>query len=287
MIVSRNTTLQASLDIELIAVVWQILSGHRIQQTWTTSDETAFQEFSDIEDSDEDEIDQQTATSCSSGESSRVTSESQLLYQSVLESITSLLKLSMFIRKSTRGNRFAKSSKAQKYETQYDIIHVRDRFPFAANHPFVIERLGKANAQRRQWLSYKKRHREKLAMSASPMHETPFRSELLSDSEMELNSRATIEEDYLRSSVWSGEHKQSSTMLSSTKASTFFQGQIPEGDVAENEHSETSYSETRFGDDGQETNLVPQPPPESADENPFECPYCFSIIVINGIRSWT
>ncbi len=31
----------------------------------------------------------------------------------------------------------------------------------------------------------------------------------------------------------------------------------------------------------------PLPPKESADEKPFECPYCFCVITIDGTRSWT
>jgi len=249
-------------------------------------------DFLDVEDSDEDDSDdddsgEQQATLSSSGESSGPTTESQLLHRSVLESITSLLKLSMFIRNSTRGNKFAKSSTAQKYETQYDIIHIRDRFPFASKNPFLIERLGKANAQRRQWLSYKKRHREKLALAASPGTETSAMRKLFSSSETDILSRAVTEEDYIGPSILTGQHKESPSMLSSTKASTFHQRRDPQRDVLENELSETSYSETSFGDGKEETNLVPRPPPESADENAFECPYCFSIIVITGNQSWT
>ena len=157
----------------LMVSVWQILSGNRIQQTWTLSDGLSSLEFSgDEESSNEDNDSDEMQTPSSSGESARPTTESELLYQSISEAITSLLKLSMFIRRSTRGKKFSKSSTAQKYETQYDIIHVRDRYPHAADNPILIERLGKANAQRRQWLSYKKRHREKLAFPAYKYTET-------------------------------------------------------------------------------------------------------------------
>ena len=260
----------------------QIWSGARTQQTWTTSVETAFLDLSDIEDSDEDDSGELPATPSSLDQSSESTTESQLLYQSILESITSLLKLSMFIRKSTRGNKFAKSSTAQRYETQYDIIHVRDRFPFASESPLLIERLGKANAQRRQWLSYKKRHREKLGMSEAPSVKRTF-----SSSESDVQAGATTGKDPPGTSILTEDSKKPPTTLSSTQASIFYPHDDPERVVAENEPSETSYSETRFGDDEQEPNLVPHPPPESADENPFECPYCFSIIVISGIQSWT
>ena len=272
---------------KLIVIVWQILSGARTQQSWTTSDVTNFLECSDIEDSDEDDSGERRGTPSSLSGSSESTTESRLLYQSILESITSLLKLSMFIRKSTRGNKFAKSSTTQKYETRYDISHVRDKFPFASKNSFLTERLGKANAQRRQWLSYKKRHREKLAMAASPKTEiSPMRSNLKS-LETDIHSRATTGFEHPESSIPTRAQKESPTILSSTKASTFYQREDLERNTSENELSETSCSETKFGDDEHEPNLVPQPPSISAGENPFECPYCFSIIVISGIQSWT
>lgn len=163
-------------------------------------------------------------TPSSSGESSGPTTESELLYRSVLEAITSLLKLSMFIRRSTRGNKFVKSSTAQKYETQYDIIHVRDRYPHAAGKPVLIERLGMVNAQRRQRLSYKKRHREKLAIPAYSETETPnFSQRPLSNSVIDMQQQGVTEEEEMSSSVQTMERKDISTLLSSTKASTFYQ----------------------------------------------------------------
>ncbi len=241
-------------------------------------------DFSDIEDSDDDDNGDELATPSSS----RPTTESQLLHRSALEAITSLLKLSMFIRKSTRANKFGKSSTAQKYETQYDILHVRDRYPFASENRILIERLGKANAQRRQWLSYKKRHREKLAVNAYSGNESQLITRTqVSESEVAMDVRGFREEDDQGLSILTGENKALPTILSSTKASTFYQRKALDRDMTETEQSESMYSNSRFGDFGQETNLAPQPPPESLDGNLFECPYCFSIIIVTGSHSWT
>ena len=249
-------------------------------------DDVASLEFSDFEDSDDDENGDELATSSSSSSSPRPTMESQLLHRSALEAITSLLKLSMFIRKSTRGNKFGRSSTAQKYETQYDILHVRDRYPFASENTVLIERLGKANAQRRQWLSYKKRHREKLAINAYYGTESPLNTRT-QVSEVAMSVWGPREEDDQGLSILRGENKVSPTILSSTKASTFYQRKELDREMTETERSESTYAESRFGEFGQETNLAPQPPPESVDGNPFERPYCFSIIIVTGSRSWT
>ena len=251
-------------------------------------DDKASLDFSDVGDSDDEDNGDQLATPSTSSDPSSPTTESQLLYQSASEAISSLLKLSMFIRRSTRGNKFGKSLTAQKYETQYDILHVRDRYVFASENTVLIERLGKANAQRRQWLWYKKRHREKLAINAYSEEGSPRVGKTrASEFEGASNARRTREEDEQASSILTGEDKHVTTVISSTKASTFYQRNGLDIDITETEQSESTYSEYTSADFGQETNLAPQPPPESADENPFECPYCFSIISVTGSHSWT
>ena len=286
MIVSNIPQTRGRLWANLL--VWQIFSGARAQQTWNSLDDVASLDFSEFADSDDDDDGEELATPSSSRSSSRPTTESQLLHQSALEAITSLLKLSMFIRRSTRGNKFGRSSTAQKYETQYDILHVRDRYPFASENTALIERLGKANAQRRQWLSYRMRHREKLAINAYSEDENSLITRTqISESEIAMSVRRLREEDDQGLSILIGENKGSSTTLSSTKASTFDQRKDFDRDMTEIEQSESGYSESRFSDFGRETNLAPQPPAESVDGNPFECPYCFSIIIVTGSRSWT
>lgn len=261
--------------------------------TWTPFDPPLDMDFADdkASDDDSDDSDEGNEKGASVGSADGhggLTTESQILYSSILESITSLLKLSMFIRKSTRGNKFARSSRAQKYQTQYDINHVRDRFPFASRWPHLVDRLGKANAQRRQWLSYQRRHREKLAVPASlDQHGTSFGPDLALGHNNEgpqhhtLARKATTEP-----SVWTEEHKDPYSTLSSTKASTFYQMNEQQRESTGTDVSETSCSETSSGDFDYETNLVPQPPPEAADQSPFECPYCFSIITIAGNSAW-
>lgn len=272
-----------------LADFWQIFSGARTQQVWTLSDENIQFDFSEDEDSNEEDEGNGLATGSPSYGTSEPTTESHSLYHSILEAITSLLKLSMFIRKSARANKFARSSAARKYETQYDIIHVRDRFPRASENTFLIERLGKANAQRRQWLSYKKRHRDKMALTAYPDVEDSNAEQVpYSDIDTSAKLQEDPEEADLSSSLQSSQRRHDQiTVLSSTKASTFYQRIEPGSQFSETDLSGTSYTESEFGEIGLETNMIPKPPPESNDKNPFECPYCFSIIAVAGHYSWT
>ena len=263
----------------------QIASGARVQMIWTASDPPLDINFGDDKASDDgsDDSDNDTdkgASAISADGHTGPTTECQILYSSILESITSLLKLSMFISKSTRGNKFGKSSRARKYETQYDINHVRDRFPFASRWPHLVGRLGKANAQRRQWLSYQRRNREKEAVLALI---DEYETSLSSDAALGHNDEGPQQHQragtgLMEPSVWTEEHKDRSPSLSSTKAST---NEEP-GEIIGTDVSEMSCSETSFGGSEYETSLVPRLPPEAANQSPFECPYCFSIITVVG-----
>jgi hypothetical protein len=214
-----------------------------------------------------------------------------VLYQSILEAITSLFKLSMFIQKSMRGNKFSRSSKEKKYETQADIRYIQDKFPYASQNRILCERLGKANAQRRQWLLYNKRHRAKLSRGL----EQP--SNIISDvvdpkGLADLHSHA--EEQNVHDDAVSFAPAESvrrrDTVLSSTTVPTFYE-QPRRGfeldQASEVAISQTSYSDSGLGEFEHELILVPEPPVESGNEMPFECPYCFNIISIRETHSWT
>ncbi|KAL8978302.1 MAG: hypothetical protein Q9205_006082 [Flavoplaca limonia] len=262
--------LQASEEL------WQIASGARIQMIWTTSNPPLDMEFMDDAASDDDDEDDCEATSSAAGTGSaddhdRPTSESQILYSSIVESITSLLRLTMFIRKSTRGNKFAKSSRTQKYETQYDINLVRDSFPFASKSPHL-----------------QRRHREKLAAktaideSSTSFNPGPTAARI----DEGLQGHSLVREGTIERTIWTGELRDQYSILSSTKASTFYPMDEQRRELSDTDLSETSGTETSLGDLDYETNLVPQPPVEAADQNPFECPYCFSIITIASNNAW-
>jgi hypothetical protein len=279
-------------------VVWDISSGARAQQIWSSLDVTGAFSDGEISDNGESERCSENEPESSFGspsnrsdQPSTLIHESTALYDSILESITSLFKLSMFIRKSARANKFLRSSKEEKYETRFDILHVRDKFPYSAQDLGLMEHLGKANARRRQWLLYRKRHREKLAVQFDSRDDKLVNEQNLNPS-IKLVSPAHEQDLLDRRSLLSPtlSRQDSMTVLSSTVASTFHGISAETQGVEDNSDagfSETSYTESQFGDYEQNTLLVPRPPPESVDQSPFECPYCFEIISITGNRSWT
>ena len=279
-------------------LVWDIVSGVRAQQVWSSLDVAgAFSdgEFSDNADSErltENEPDSSFGSpSNRSDQPSTLIYESTALYDSILESITSLFKLSMFIRKSARGNKFLRSAKEENYETQFDILHVRDKFPYCARNLLLMEHLGKANARRRQWLLYRKRHREKLAVQVISRDD-----ELVKEQTLRATTKSVSPPhgqdliDDPSGLLPTPSRQDSMSVLSSTVASTFHGMSLEAQEVDDNSDagfSETSYTGSQFAGDEQNTLLVPRPPPESVDQSPFECPYCFEIISITGNRSWT
>lgn len=271
--------------------MWEIVSGAREQQTWYAADVTeAFEGLSEGDFSDFEEIaDSDGVENNPPAQTPELQTESNQLYLIVIETITSLFRLSIFIRKSTRGSKFAKSSAEKNYETLPDILHVRDRFPFAASNPTLVERLGKANAQRRQWLSYKQRHRNKLGTLGATeeptgsqyLHSTPESVKQSKDKHLEGHAGASTTSRGIRSAI---------TALSSTEASSFYEQSRECRENEENseaEVSETTYNESQRSVSEQGMTYVPQPPRESENENPFECPYCFTILTISSRTQWT
>lgn len=279
----------------MLVLVWEILSNQREELTWYATD--AVEAFESLSEDDFSELEEITDTCTPDDDDAAEESlpdpnlerqtESQQLYLVVNEIITSLFKLSIFIRASARGNKFAKSSAEKRYETQPDILHVRDRFPFASQNTKLVERLGKANAQRRQWLSYKKRHREKLGTSGFPEEGTSTQY-FHSAAEPVIQSKNKHEGHGGTSTISTG-IRSAVTALSSTDASTFYE-QSRNGpgneDTSEAGFSETTYNESQRSD-SENTTYIPQPPRDSEGQNPFECPYCFTILTISSRTNWT
>ncbi|KAF8432857.1 ankyrin repeat-containing domain protein [Terfezia claveryi] len=286
-----NSTLAQLLDI---------ICGIRQQEVWYSTDEVfkfAGGEFSDMDSDEEDTSgDLQQSPEVSLNSASGVGSEPQRMTESnelalaMGEALRGLFQLSMFIHKSTRQNKFA-SFAADRGETatQIDIRHVQDRFPFARNNPELIERLGKANRRRRQWLTYKKKHRAKLGRQPSldPNCESPTKGPRRWSLSLDTG---LLLEDYVEKGVDIRSDRSERTGLSSTIASTFYA--IPslepdeESQGSEAGYSETTYSESVNGGSDIAMSYFPQPPLESANGNPFECPYCFRIVSIIGRTSW-
>lgn len=179
-------------------------------------------------------------------------SELQELYEEVVNVIDCLYRTSMLVRKPARHNLLlgCRKSDAAEFEI-WDKKHVRDKFSTADE--FLIERLGWATTQRRKHLIYWKRHNAKLGRGIEDLQGT---------------ERSTTE-----------------SVLSDTVATEFNASDVAiEGKSSNSGLSETSYASSLFSGG---TITLPPPPRESQTGKPFECPYCYMVIVIHDTRSWT
>ncbi|KAK4501026.1 hypothetical protein PRZ48_006832 [Zasmidium cellare] len=81
------------------------------------------------------------------------------------DTISSLLKVAALLRKATGRDRYAKAAAAvdDPFLESFDIKHVAEKFPKLDRMPWLRDRLGKANVQRRQYLRYARKHHERLA----------------------------------------------------------------------------------------------------------------------------
>lgn len=84
---------------------------------------------------------------------------------SVGDIITSLFKVSMLVKKATTRDRYAKAASAEEaaFLAEFDIRHVADKYPKLRTQPWLLQRLGNAITQRRQFLRYCRNHKHRIA----------------------------------------------------------------------------------------------------------------------------
>ncbi|KFA76054.1 hypothetical protein S40288_00308 [Stachybotrys chartarum IBT 40288] len=175
-----------------------IIDGSREHKTWTRTS-TLIQpgEMLDLNYRGDEDSDVLLTPETDEGSQpiDEIFTESQDLYLLINESVTSLLRFS--IQKSTIIQNF---------------------YPAAAQNHALLERLAKANTQRRQWVWYRKRRREKLLVDFSRQKpgQVPFSymGEHQEDDEEE-------EEEMEEKGELCTREEAASSVLSGTKATTF------------------------------------------------------------------
>ena len=173
----------------------------------------------------------------------------------ITDIIVGLLRLSVAIRNPAPHDRFlhAHSTDTSYYE-QYDIQHVLSKFHSMDKQ--LAENVGKAISRRRQYFKYRKSHNAKLCQG--------------------LEGQAADAAHTIASSL--PEHLKQSDRQSGPKAMATLQED--DGSVAG--FSQTSYATTAVNE-GQRR--IP-PLPQEASKGPFECPFCYMIIIATDRASW-
>ncbi|KAL4929904.1 uncharacterized protein BDV17DRAFT_51795 [Aspergillus undulatus] len=178
------------------------------------------------------------------------TTEVQQLYQSIVGIINSLFQISMAIRKPADIDRLLNVKiKNESYFEPWAQQHVSHKYPAAETD--TVSRLGKAMARQKAILKYRERHRAKLTKGLFEYTETD--STRLSET---VATELKANDDELR-------------FLETASSSGV---------------SQTSYAPSLMA--AQTAISIPNPPKESKDRTPFECPYCFHVITIKHTKDW-
>ncbi|KAF2790436.1 hypothetical protein K505DRAFT_364741 [Melanomma pulvis-pyrius CBS 109.77] len=202
--------------------------------------------------------------------------------------ITSLFRVSSLIRQAAPTDVFAKALSRNRYRfnDQYDIAHVGEKYPKLAAKEFawLQKRLGRAITQRRQYLSYIQDHREKLegilthdatSEHVAPKQQAPIKQ--LPSMELQPDSSS-----------------RPSTFF--TKASSLIPGRITpqmltteeESDPENDARSYTTISRSVDGDiDAPATMKIPKLDElQAGSKKEVECPFCFRMKKFKNERVW-
>ena len=184
--------------------------------------------------------------------------------------LDALFKTSMFIRRFAPQDRRLRASRTKPFDSRTDKLYVKDKFPrlIGQEAAWLADRLGEANARRRQYFKYRRDHHERLA---SEPDEGDVAQEL----------PAVVKECIFDDRSSQGGTKITSqtkpSILAETEA-TAFEIDQPTNVIGEEfiapAPSIISFA-TSIAKDSEVERVFPAYPPE-ADDGPFSCPYCFT-----------
>jgi hypothetical protein len=153
-----------------------------------------------------------------------------------------------------------------------DIDHVNNKYQLGENYKYLVERLGKANTKRLHLLKYYKEHHERIVGRPVAMDE-------ITGSKPE-EAIEPNEDDYHMSEVSPTLYTDISTVRE-TNYGCFDAPHDDSDSQSEAGGSEASYAST-VG-----TDIIRiLDPPASFGVTPFQCPYCFRIIIAKNRASW-
>ncbi|XPS98962.1 hypothetical protein M3J09_008149 [Ascochyta lentis] len=176
--------------------------------------------------------------------------ELKQLYVNVKTTITSLMRMSIAIRKPAPHDQFAHTitmDTDKTYHEPYDVQHVQAKF--GNNAPYLTERLGRAMSSRRQYLAYRERHCQKLSKGIEMLGFEDSKTEHTTNS-TEATCMPTLE----------------------------ITGNVDDDDE--------TLSQTSYASSVGKAIRTPHLPKEASKGEPYECPLCFSLIAIHTTAAW-
>jgi len=224
----------------------------------------------------EDSEDESAFMEDDSDEEEQELSEAEELFESIKDTLASLFRLAVVIRNSSPRDRYARALGGNNpFIEQFDIAHVGEKFPKlnAESNAWLRDRIGKAIAQRRQYLRYAREHRHKLGKEPvelwKPAAEVPKAFlQAQSQAARTSNSRPV-------------------TTVADTTASTLFLQETPQIDVDfRDDQSQTSFALSKGGEEGEDKIQLPRLSEVAKGQASFECPFCWTIQAIRREKFW-
>jgi hypothetical protein len=197
--------------------------------------------------------------------------------------VTCLYNLSIAIANPAPRDRLEKCASIDvSYYYQHDIEHVSHKHPVAEE--YLLTRLGKANSKRRQLLQYYERHHKGVAehLRMPAQANEPHTFDNLDSESLVYSTNQTVATTSTNVPV-AGTMAVAIGRDVDEIASDVNDGLEDEPDF--DTRSVTSYASSVGNPDRLR---VPPPPNEDGafEGIPFECPYCFSLVKVEGQQSW-
>ena len=176
----------------------------------------------------------------------------------VADVVNCLLRLSVAIRNPAPHDRFIQSTATDtSHYEPFDIEHVRSKF--GSISPRLAERLGKAISQRRQYFKYREAHHMKLSHGLDQHNQA--------DKDDPPQTIASSIPDHLKDKLNLNNNGQAALL--------------------EDDRSDTGASLTSYASSNPTSEQRRVPPlPEEAAKGPFQCPFCYMIIIATNRSSW-
>ncbi|KAH7400308.1 hypothetical protein BKA64DRAFT_479224 [Cadophora sp. MPI-SDFR-AT-0126] len=242
-----------------------IVTGMRGNRTWELG---AMSDFSFSFDS-ESEFGADESDAGLTGER-MMTSELDELLTAIKSANSSLMDISIVIRNTPSQDDYVKAAARHPIDPLWDIDYVNNKFGSAKqSDKWLIQRLGKSNTRRRQYLTYRKEQHDRLSK----------------DWDEPVQEIIVLEEE--------GVTAPQTPALA--KATTYVEA-LPAAQKDEREdgssETETSHQQTVAGETQEHRLEVPAPPKEAFKGVPFEyghlfeCPYCWTEQNVKSVGAW-
>ena len=215
------------------------------------------------------------------------TSEEDELRDEIGATITRLFRVTTLVRQAAPTDPFAKALSRNRYRfnDQFDIAHVGQRYPNLATDDYIWlrQRLGKAITHRRHYLSYMRDHRDKLeggfAQDDKTQDATSKTHVPIVDPQQGLNLK---QDTMSRPSFFT----KATTIVPDRLALSSLDAEEPDSD--EDTRSYTTISRSVDGNDEPSTTFrIPRLEDlRSGSGKEIECPFCFRIKRFKNERIW-